>query len=166
MSKKKVTNPQTSVALILREANETARKSAARKGARKAGKKTAEEARLELQLISIRLPKNLVEQLKQQASRQGIGYQPFIRQILMNQVKAGEKLINEFSESHPGFQGMLDSLEKRFSSTEEAMLGMRKQLRQVETKLTKSKFVRDVKRSSTKIARRVAKGFQAAGGSR
>lgn len=37
---------------------------------------------LGLQAISIRLQKELVEQLKELARRDGIGYQPYIRQVL------------------------------------------------------------------------------------
>ena len=37
---------------------------------------------LGLQAISIRLQKELVEQLKELARRDGIGYQPYIRQLL------------------------------------------------------------------------------------
>jgi predicted DNA binding CopG/RHH family protein len=37
---------------------------------------------LGLQAISIRLQKNLVKQLKTLAQRDGIGYQPYIRQVL------------------------------------------------------------------------------------
>ena len=37
---------------------------------------------LELQLISIRLQKSLIEDLKLLAGLNGIGYQPFMRQIL------------------------------------------------------------------------------------
>ncbi len=39
---------------------------------------------LGLQMVSMRLPTDVVEQLKSVAKAQGLGYQPFIRQILMN----------------------------------------------------------------------------------
>jgi hypothetical protein len=48
---------------------------------------------LGLQAISIRLQKELVEQLKELAKRDGIGYQPYIRQLLTRHVREvfGEK---------------------------------------------------------------------------
>ena len=42
---------------------------------------------LGLQMISIRLQKKLVEQLKELADADGIGYQPFIRQLLTRGVR-------------------------------------------------------------------------------
>lgn len=42
---------------------------------------------LGLQAISIRLQKELVEQLKELARRDGIGYQPYIRQLLTRHVR-------------------------------------------------------------------------------
>ncbi len=42
---------------------------------------------LGLQMISMRLPKEVVEQFKVLARKQGLGYQPFIRQILMNYLR-------------------------------------------------------------------------------
>ncbi len=42
---------------------------------------------LGLQMISMRLPKDAVEQFKVLAKEQGLGYQPFIRQILMNYLR-------------------------------------------------------------------------------
>lgn len=42
---------------------------------------------LGLQAISIRLQKELVEQLKSLAKRDGIGYQPYIRQLLSRHVR-------------------------------------------------------------------------------
>jgi predicted DNA binding CopG/RHH family protein len=49
------------------------------------------EARLDeslrLQMISMRLPKDAVEKLKSIAREQGLGYQPLIRQILMNYLR-------------------------------------------------------------------------------
>ena len=46
------------------------------------GIETAVDASLGLQLISIRLQKSLIEDLKAIASLNGIGYQPLMRQIL------------------------------------------------------------------------------------
>ncbi len=40
-----------------------------------------------LQAISIRLQKNLVEQLKALARYEGLGYQPYIRQLLTKHVR-------------------------------------------------------------------------------
>ena len=48
---------------------------------------------LELQLISIRLQKSLIEDFKQIASMNGIGYQPLMRQILKRFVDAEKKKI-------------------------------------------------------------------------
>lgn len=42
---------------------------------------------LELQTISIRLQKLLIENLRGLAEEDGIGYQPYIRQILMRHVR-------------------------------------------------------------------------------
>ncbi|MBI2603005.1 MAG: hypothetical protein HYW48_08110 [Deltaproteobacteria bacterium] len=42
---------------------------------------------LGLQMVSMRLPKDVVEQFKVLAREQGLGYQPFIRQILMNYLR-------------------------------------------------------------------------------
>lgn len=42
---------------------------------------------LGLQLISVRLQKELLEQLKDLAEEEGIGYQPLIRQILTRHVR-------------------------------------------------------------------------------
>lgn len=38
---------------------------------------------LAMQLISIRLPKELIEDLKYLASKEGLGYQPLIRRVLV-----------------------------------------------------------------------------------
>lgn len=46
---------------------------------------------LGLQLISIRLQKTLVDQLKALAKEEGIGYQPYIRQILTAYVRNNKK---------------------------------------------------------------------------
>jgi len=37
--------------------------------------------------VSMRLPKDAVEQFKVLAKEQGLGYQPFIRQLLMNYLR-------------------------------------------------------------------------------
>ncbi|HVY53631.1 MAG TPA: hypothetical protein VHA13_03840 [Gammaproteobacteria bacterium] len=42
---------------------------------------------LGLQSISIRLPKSLLTELKNLAFRDGLGYQPYVRQILMRHVQ-------------------------------------------------------------------------------
>ena len=41
-----------------------------------------------LQVISVRLPKQLIAQLKILASDKGLGYQPYLRMTLMDHVKA------------------------------------------------------------------------------
>ncbi|MCM0606470.1 MAG: hypothetical protein KA715_10300 [Xanthomonadaceae bacterium] len=45
------------------------------------------DQRLELAMISIRLPTAAVEQLKIRAAKNGIGYQPYIRQLVMEHLK-------------------------------------------------------------------------------
>lgn len=42
------------------------------------------DQKLELQMVSIRLPIQAVEKLKHRAAAKGIGYQPYIRQLIMN----------------------------------------------------------------------------------
>jgi len=49
---------------------------------------------LGLQAITMRLQKELVRQLKNLARQEGLGYQPYIRQILTRHVKA-IKLVNQ-----------------------------------------------------------------------
>ncbi len=56
-----------------------------RKASRKREK--ALDENLGLQTISIRLQKSLIDNLKELASEDGIGYQPYIRQILMRHVR-------------------------------------------------------------------------------
>jgi uncharacterized protein (DUF4415 family) len=46
---------------------------------------------LGLQAISIRLQKDLLEQLKALAKEEGLGYQPFIRQILTKYAKQASR---------------------------------------------------------------------------
>ena len=48
--------------------------------------KTLDE-RMGLQTISIRLQKSLIDNLKRLAEDDGIGYQPYVRQILMRHVR-------------------------------------------------------------------------------
>jgi predicted DNA binding CopG/RHH family protein len=57
-------------------------------GSRPAPQKVEEaiDQSLGLQMISIRLPVSVITQLKKKASSQGIGYQPYIRQLLTNHV--------------------------------------------------------------------------------
>jgi len=43
--------------------------------------------KLDLQIISIRLQKSLIEDLKDLAGEDGLGYQPYIRQILTHHVR-------------------------------------------------------------------------------
>jgi hypothetical protein len=53
---------------------------------------------LGLQLISIRLSKSLIEQLKELAKLEGLGYQPLIRQVLTKYTKDNEhKLDSQLS---------------------------------------------------------------------
>ena len=57
-----------------------------------AASKGMDEA-LDLQLISIRLPKKLINDLKIIGKLEGIGYQPLIRQLLMRFVTAEKKRV-------------------------------------------------------------------------
>ena len=47
----------------------------------------AVDQKLGLQTISIRLQKSLIDNLKKLAEQDGIGYQPYIRQLLMRHVR-------------------------------------------------------------------------------
>lgn len=53
------------------------------------------DERLGMQTISIRLQKSLIDDLKQLADEDGIGYQPYVRQLLTRHVR---QLILEKSE--------------------------------------------------------------------
>ena len=61
---------------------------ASEKHVRKAApdREKALDKRLGLQTISIRLQKSLIENLKRLAKKDGIGYQPYVRQILTRHV--------------------------------------------------------------------------------
>lgn len=48
---------------------------------------------MELQLISIRLPKALIEDLKFLAKREGVGYQPLIRRVMVRYAQGEFKSI-------------------------------------------------------------------------
>ena len=61
---------------------------------------------MELQMISIRLPQSVVEILKTLAKKEGIGYQPYTRQVLIHHTQ-GE-----------GGSGKLHDLEERLKSVE------------------------------------------------
>jgi len=77
---------------------------------------------LGLQMISIRLPAAVIEQLKIKASSQGIGYQPYIRQLLTNHVNGnaeGSQLWGA-AESSSG-----SDLDARFASIEEQLRELR-----------------------------------------
>lgn len=50
-------------------------------------RENALDKRLSLQTISIRLQKNLISSLKRLAEEDGIGYQPYVRQVLMRHVR-------------------------------------------------------------------------------
>jgi predicted DNA binding CopG/RHH family protein len=50
-------------------------------------RENALDERLGLQTISIRLQKSLIENLKKLAEDDGIGYQPYVRQLLMRHVR-------------------------------------------------------------------------------
>lgn len=54
-------------------------------------KEKAIEEGLDLQMISIRLQKELIDELKHLAHQAGIGYQPYIRQLLTQHVVSKRK---------------------------------------------------------------------------
>lgn len=43
--------------------------------------------KMDLQIVSIRLQKSLIEELKDLAGEEGLGYQPYVRQLLTNHVR-------------------------------------------------------------------------------
>jgi len=45
------------------------------------------DEKLDLQIISIRLQKSLIDDLKDLAGEDGLGYQPYIRQVLTHHVR-------------------------------------------------------------------------------
>jgi len=55
---------------------------------------------MELQMISIRLPQSVVEKLKGLAKKEGMGYQPYTRQILIHHVQGDESndKLHDFEE--------------------------------------------------------------------
>lgn len=53
------------------------------------------DQRLGLQTISIRLQRNLIDDLKRLAKEDGIGYQPYVRQVLMRHVRKTDDLKKE-----------------------------------------------------------------------
>lgn len=60
------------------------------------------DERLSLQTISIRLQKRLIDHLKKLAEEDGIGYQPYIRQILMRHVRQIEHERKEKAQHDKG----------------------------------------------------------------
>ena len=72
---------------------------------------------LELQMISIRLQKSLIEDFKMIAKINGIGYQPLIRQILKRFADCEKKkLLREVSEELEKAQDAELAKEKRIAS--------------------------------------------------
>lgn len=49
------------------------------------------DEKLNLQTISIRLQKNLIEALKELSAENGLGYQPYIRQLLTQHVRSEKR---------------------------------------------------------------------------
>lgn len=47
--------------------------------------------KLDLQIISIRLQKMLIEELKELASEDGLGYQPYVRRVLTQHVRSEKR---------------------------------------------------------------------------
>lgn len=64
---------------------------------------------MELQMISIRLPASVVSKLKTMAKGEGIGYQPYTRQILIHHTQGDDS------------GGKLHDLEERLLSVERAL---------------------------------------------
>lgn len=64
---------------------------------------------MELQMISIRLPQSVVENLKIMAKKEGIGYQPYTRQVLIHHTQGNDS------------NGKLHELEDRLRSVEKAI---------------------------------------------
>lgn len=60
-----------------------------KKAARK--KEKALDEKLGLQIISIRLQKSLIEDLKSLASEDGLGYQPYLRHVLTQHVRSEKR---------------------------------------------------------------------------
>lgn len=67
------------------------------KYARRVSREKAQEIddSLGLQAISIRLQKELVEQIKELARQDGIGYQPYIRQLLTRHVRESSAIVKQ-----------------------------------------------------------------------
>jgi predicted DNA binding CopG/RHH family protein len=55
----------------------------------------AQDQKLDLHMISIRLPSQAVNELKQRAAKKGIGYQPYIRQLIMDHLSGSETSLEE-----------------------------------------------------------------------
>ena len=64
---------------------------------------------MELQMISIRLPQSVVENLKAMAKKEGIGYQPYTRQVLIHHTQGDSGA------------GKLHDWEERLRSVEKAV---------------------------------------------
>jgi predicted DNA binding CopG/RHH family protein len=47
--------------------------------------------KLDLQIISIRLQKHLIDDLKELAAEDGLGYQPYMRQVLTHHVRTEKR---------------------------------------------------------------------------
>ena len=92
---------------------ESANWEAGKRGAHSVAANDDDEATLngamELQMISIRLPQSVVENLKSMAKKEGIGYQPYTRQVLIHH-----------TQSDSG-TGKLHDLEERLRSVEKAV---------------------------------------------
>lgn len=82
---------------------------AGRRGSESVPVSSEDEERLDqklgLHMISIRLPIKAVEELKQKAAEQGLGYQPYIRQIIMQHLQK------------PSIEERLERLERKMDQT-------------------------------------------------
>jgi predicted DNA binding CopG/RHH family protein len=68
--------------------------------------------RLGLQTISIRLQKSLIDNLKRLADDDGIGYQPYVRQVLMRHVRQIDHERKEKAKRDKSLLGAREALGK------------------------------------------------------
>lgn len=75
---------------------------------------SAVEETLAMQMISIRLPKSVIEVFKALASLEGIGYQPLMREALIRFADGeAKRIVMEVAERHKKEQAQRQTDEKR-----------------------------------------------------
>ncbi len=79
----------------------------------------AVDSALGLQLISIRLQGSLIEDLKELAVQEGLGYQPLMRMVLTRYVKENEhKLVNhKVLRERAKFKEAIEDTNRRYGKT-------------------------------------------------